>query len=319
MLTLPPILDQYDDQMGLFLRELGGREVPQLVKTAANMSAGFKHAADFALVAETPQGYVYKFPVLDGGNTLMSAVYFEKTASALPPRTRAEVAGVLAVALQDFGFEVPDYINEAMECEKTAAAHEEVLPSNTTYGEQELVDEFSSIHPMQRPAAARMLKEAGVALPAAISCYAREELGTDVLLAIRARERFVDQDVAVHMRDLVKVASVTPVDEMAAELYKIDVEFGLTRYYDTRIPDPYRSLLGTEMEKRAEASITVGDRTLRADEIRSLAEKHATQIDEAFGDTVSMQLIVTPIDVLGSLPTPHQQAIVRIFNGGREE
>jgi hypothetical protein len=315
MLTLPPILDHYDDAGAMMLQQLDGREVPTLIKVAADMTNAAKHSSDFALVADTRQGLVYKFPIVDGGNTLMSAVYFEKTASSLPPQVRATVAKGLADALTEFGFAVPDYITDATSSEKTASAGE-VFVRNTPYTEQDLVDEFSAIHPMRRPQAAFLLKEAGITLPAALACYARTELGTDVAMAVASRARFVAPEVAVHMRDLVKVANVVSIEEMAQQLYEIDLEFGLTRYYDTRIQDPYRSLLGTEMAKTAEASVTVNGRKFSSEQLRDMSQLHADTIDSMFGGDLSLQLLTTPVEVFSSLPTPHQQAIVRIFDDG---
>lgn len=319
MLTLPPILDHYDDAGDILVRQLEGREIPHLVKVAADMSKAVKHDSDFALVAETRQGLVHKFPIVDGGNTLMSAIYFEKTASALPPTVRANVARGLASALEEFGFDVPEYVTAAMTVEKTAAAIEDLFVRNTAYDEQALVDEFAGIHPLRRPEAALLLKEAGVRLPAALACYTRDALGTDVEAAIIARTRYVVPEVADHMRDLIKTASVVPIAEMAAQLYEIDLEFGLTRYYDTALQDPYRSLLGTELLKTAESSVVIEGRRYSASEIRELSQLNSDAIDASFGDMVSTQLLATPVEVLSSLPVPHQQAIARIFNDGPPE
>lgn len=328
-LNPPPILDHYDDHGAAFLRELGSLPVPEFVKTAADMATAQKHEVDFALVADTANGRTFKFPVVDKGNTFLSAMYFQKTAHALPDDVRKKTAAALATALEDFGFTVPSYITDVLSTEKVASApmlaiEIEYANKKNVNKAQELVDEFAQIHPMARPEAARMLKEAGVALPDAIACYARDEVGSDFEAAILARSRFMLPDAGEAIKDLVKVAHQVSVDELASELYEIDQEFGLTKYYDTKIADPYRSVLGTELrstlEKVARAtSITIDNIVFTEDAIRDRAAKHGDKIDDLFGDTVSTQLVVDPIQVLGSLPVPHQQALARILNDSATE
>ena len=327
--TAPPILDHYDDQGAMFLREIGELPVPEFVKTASDITTANKFAEDYALVVDTDRGRLHKFPVVDKGNTFLSSLYFEKTAHALPVEMRKAVAASLAEALTDYGFDIPSYIKEAAALEKVAAApmlaiEEEYARKREHSSAQDIVDQFSQIHPMARPEAAKMLKEAGVVLPEAIACYARNELGSDFEAAVIARGRFVQPDVASSMKDLVKVASKVTVDELAQELYAIDQEFGLTRLYDTKLADPYRSILGTELasvrEKTARAtSITIDDFTLTEDSIRDRAAKSTEKIDDIFGAGVSTQLVVDPIAVLGSLPVPHQQALARILNDAATE
>jgi len=328
-LTTPPILDHYDDHGAAFLRDLGSLPVPDFVKTAADMTSAQKHEADFALVADTVNGREYKFPVVDKGNTFLSAMYFEKTAHALPDDLRKQAATVLADALKDYGFAVPSYITDAVLSEKTASApmlaiEVEYANKKNVNPAQELVDEFAQIHPMARPEAARMLKQAGVVLPEAIACYARDAVGSDFEASIIARARFMLPEEAESIKDLVKVAHQVSVDELASELYEIDQEFGLTRFYDTKLADPYRSILGTELqsvrEKTAKAtSITIDDKVFTEDAIRDRAAKFGDKIDDLFGDMVSTQLVVAPIEVLGSLPVPHQQALARILDGSATE
>ena len=327
--TPPPILDHYDDRGALFLREIGSLPIPDFVKTASDVTSANKFSEDFALVVDTDRGRLHKFPLVDKGNTFLSALYFEKTAHALPVEVRKNVAESLSAALTEYGFSVPSYVKEAAALEKVASAPRlnleiEYAEKQASRTEQEIVNQFAQVHPMARPEAARMLKEAGVPLPAAVACYARSELGSDFEAAIISRSRFVQPAVAEAMRDLVKVASQVSVEELANELYEIDQEFGLTRLYDTKVADPYRSILGTELagarEKYARAtSITIDNTTFTEEGIRELAAKNTEKIDDAFGGGLSTQLVVDPVAVLGSLPVPHQQALARILNDSDAE
>lgn len=321
--TLPPIIDHYDDRGAHFLRELSGLPVPEFVKTAADVSTASEiSAADYALNIQTSRGSAHKFPTFDKGNTFISALYFEKTAQSLPQEARKEAAINLAAAIHDFDLVVPSYIQNEIDAPivKTATVHAiESTFAQRTLSEAEFVEEFAGVHPMHRPEAARLIKQAGVELPAAIACYAREELGTDFEAALIARAMYMPSDSAPFIRDLIKVAHTVPPEELAEALYEIDQEFGLTRLYDTRIQDPYRAVLGTELLiKNASAAVDIDGRVFTADEISSLAVQNTDAIDDVFGGGLSSQLVAAPVEVLSSLPMPHKQAIARIFNGNSQ-
>lgn len=312
--STPPVMDQYDDGGRLFLAELGEAPVPEIVKTAADMSSVTKYPEDFALTARTNNGTIYKYPILDPGNAVVSAVYFDKTAQYLPVSVRADAAKKIVEALQEYGIVPPaNVVAMQGEQEKLASFDDHLsvlLPTNIGYADQ-LLEQFSSLSPMGKRQAAMFIKEAGMRLPAEMAPYAANEVGSDFAMAVDARKRYVSEDVALAMDHLKKVAGVVP-DQLAQELYEIDVELGLTRYYG-RIPDPYQSVFGTELAKVAFAprdSVSIEGRDYSADKVRSVSDKVA----EVFGKNTADELAANPVDVLESLPMPHKMAIARMMD-----
>lgn len=318
--VVPPILDQYDDQGALFLRELGPLPVPEFIKTAADTSLAQPYATDFALVANTPQGRVYKFPLHDKGNTFVSAVYFEKTASALPQQVRAVAAHAIAAALIDYKLDVPDYLVDAQLLDKEAAPrlsleaeYEQRFPE---HAEEELIREFRGLHPLARHEAAVLLKQGGVVLPAELEHYTGLAVNaTSFERAVTARARLVLPEEAVHLKELNKVASATDTHLLAETLYEIDKELGLTQYYDTTLPDPYTSVLGVaQLRKVASTQAVINGRTYDADDLKARIAGAAAQITDVFGSETADALLLDPVGVLGSLPVPHQQALTGILD-----
>jgi hypothetical protein len=323
MFVPPPLLDQYDDGGELFLNELGTLPCPEMVKTAADMTNAVRHESDYALVADTAHGRIYKFPTVDSGNTLLSAMYFEKTAAALPEGMRIKTAQLLAEALTDIGMSPPSYLVKAME--KTAAAEDDnglyALFERGTHSEEDLIYEFRGMAPPARREAGLMLKQAGVVLPEDLACYGASRLGSDVESCIRLRGQMVSE-FRPFVEDMAKAAHVATPEEIAEALYDIDLQFGLTRFYDSKLPDPFQSVYGRTLEKaamRKEATVTIGGRTYGAEAISLAVSLRGEEIDATFGNGVATQLTMSPVEVLGSLPEPHKLAIARIIDDARAE
>lgn len=314
----PPIMDQYDDGGRLFLAELGGNEIPEIVKTAADMSGVTKYETDFALAAQAPTGAVYKYPILDPGNAVVSAVYFAKTAQYLPAAVRAQAAERIVAALQEYGLAAPAEVLEmTFAKEKTASVDDQLLaalPRDVPY-DTELQEQFTFLSPMGKRQAALLVKQAGMRLPEDLQVYGGERVGSDFEAAIDMRKRYLPENMALAIDHMKKVAGCTP-DELAQELYEIDVELGLTPLYG-KIPDPFQSVFGTSLAKVAfhqQTSVTINDRGYSAERIAEFAASHSSQLGETFGDHVAKELAESPVAVLESLPMPHKQAIARMLD-----
>jgi len=318
---LPPIMDQYDDGGRLFLDVLGSAEIPEIVKTATDMSRAARYPADFALAANTSSGPVFKYPLLDPGNAVVSTVYFEKTAGYLPADVRAAAAARLVSALADYGLQPSQYLTDAMSAQvKTASVDDalrETFPRKSVSLITDVEEQLAQLSPRGKREAALLLKSASMRLPAAYAVYGETAFGSDFEMAIDARARLLPARQAEALLEMKKVAGVSP-DELASALYEFDVDLHLTQYYG-HIPDPYQAVFGTSLKKLAMASkqhVVVNDRNYSAQQIADFANTHADDLASSFGSELARELASSPVEVLGSLPDPHRHAIARMIDAG---
>lgn len=315
----PPVLDHQDDDGAFFVRTLGDSPCPDIVKTAADTSLAQPYAEDYALAVNTPSGPLFKYPIVDAGNAVVSAIYFEKTASALPDGLRQEAATRICEALQSVGLEPTAALVQLASAEKTASAPDqyEERYQEMRARQSNVVDEFLSRAPSQRRELALMMKTAGKQLPDDVACYGEDAHGSDLPFACGLRVQLTSDAHRGNFDDLLKVAYAHSPAEIIEVLAEFDLANGLTRFYDTKLPDPYRSVYGTTLEKaamRKVASISINGRSYASDVVGRFASKHSIDIDATFGEGVSHQLADDPIAVLTSLPDPHRRAIATMID-----
>jgi hypothetical protein len=107
MKTAGVLLDFYDDPTGSVLKSVFPTrdELPEIVKTAHILSMEEREALRdeaFALVIQDEGKVFRKFACVDAGNTLLSMLYFEKTAGLLPEEAREAAAGALLDRAAEF-------------------------------------------------------------------------------------------------------------------------------------------------------------------------------------------------------------------------
>jgi len=107
MKTAGVVFDFYDDPSGEILKTAFPTQeaLPGLIKTAHilnDMERKVLRDEAYALVFENDGVTLRKFACIDPGNTLMSAVYFEKTAYKLPEELREEARTKIASRLKEF-------------------------------------------------------------------------------------------------------------------------------------------------------------------------------------------------------------------------
>lgn len=308
LITLPPLLDQYDDGGALLLRSLEGNPPPVMLKLAADMSALTPRAEQFALVAQTSNGMAYKYPIVDRGNTIVSAIYFEKTAALLPDEVRNATAGKLRDALSSYGLRIPDYLEDVQV--KTASPYEveeRIRPED--------VDEvIRSNFPADRRKVALRIKEAGLELTDFAKSYTGPGSGALLPLAIRQRRDLIDDNNLLGvLDDIEKTASIYSPDDLAELLYEVDIQTSLPMYYG-KILDPFQAVYFPLNEKRASASVTVGNRDIPANNLAEKIAEGKALIGASFGDSFASELAASPLEVFSSLPDPHKAAIVELIN-----
>lgn len=308
VISLPPLLDQYDDGGALLLRALEGNPPPVMLKLAADMSALTPRPEQYALVASTHNGQAFKYPIVDRGNTIVSAIYFEKTAEQLPVSYRNAVAEKLRGALTAYGIEVPEYLQEHQV--KTAAPYE---PRESIHPD-EVDSTLLSNYPNERRRVAQMIKEAGIPLTHLANTYLGEGTGALFSAAIRQRRDLItDNKLLEVLSDIEKTASAYPAEEVAEVLYEVDIQAGICGYYG-KILDPFQAAFYPVNEKRASATVLVGDRDIPTATLVERITDGKALISASFGDSFADELAASPVEVFSSLPDPHKAAIVELIH-----
>lgn len=321
-------LDQYDDN-GLFLRkELGSKPVPYVIKTAADLSSTVTHnEEDYALVVETPMGREYRYPCVDAGNTLASAMYFSEYGGGLPQEEQVKVAQNLNNALLSFGFTPPEVLTKTASLELGYSDHADNMSLESLFGvgpsdQYEVIeDAFNGCSPRGKRRLLLQVKEASahLELPQHMQDYASESLGSDLKMSLDLRKLVVMDPAASEQLDsLLEKSAGVDVDSLASALYEFDIEQGITHLYNNLIPDPYASVLGTSIEKTAQAGgdevVEVGGREYSNSDLQAYAESSNNRLGEVFGEDFSQQFSEDPLNVFKSLPVTHRQAIAGMIN-----
>ena len=330
MPSFSSVYDQYDDD-GKFLRkELSGKGIPAIIKVAANLSdAKVKHAEDYALVANTEHGVEYRYPVLDAGNAVASAIYFGEYGDSLPAEMRKEAAEKISAALVSFGFTPPEDLTKTAAIELGYSGEGEDMSLETLFGfsgssddTMELVeDAFEGLSPRGKRRLALQVKEAGAEFSEKLSNYAADTLGSDFGLAMDTRRLVVlEADAILELEELEKKASAGFVGEPLAEaLTAFDEKYKITHHYNKVILDPYASVFGSTVEKNASVDrpVEIDGNEYTSDMIASWANGGgASQLADTFGEDFRDQFQADPPTVLASLPVTHKQAIARMINEG---
>ena len=315
--SLPPVLDHYDDGGRLFLAELAGNPVPELIKHAADMASVSFREIDFALGVKTEMGVVGKFPIADAGNALASAVYYEKTASSLPDEMRVAAATALVGALEEFGIPVPQYLRDDMGLDLAKQASlVDVFAGMVGAKQASLEDMFATGSPLERREAALALANEGVALPVKLAHYAGTHLGSDFAYGIDCRLRHLPEEYHAPLRELQKVAHLNSTTELTEMLDDLDHDTGLILRYGIDVPDPFETVYGQRVKQASvtkRAYIEVAGRTIPSEQIEAFLQSRPESVVEAFGEDVANQLAENPVEVLTSLPEPHRMAIARMI------
>jgi hypothetical protein len=108
MKTAGVVFDFYDDAAGSVLKSFfqTADDLPEVIKTAHILSGDEKATLRddaFALVMHNNGQVLRKFACIDAGNTLLSALYFFKTAGILPDAAQQQAADAIVEACGRFG------------------------------------------------------------------------------------------------------------------------------------------------------------------------------------------------------------------------
>lgn len=302
------IYDRYDDG-GKFLTEAYAGKVPDVIKTATDVSGAVAmYEDDYALALETPRGVEYKYPIVDAGNTLASAVYFAKYASHIPQDKFAEAKDKLMSAMENFDLmlgSVEKIASITLGFEDNAAEDQALLDLFGGGDDMEvLTDYFNDCSPTGRRRVMMQVKEAGVKLAAAgADAYFAEELGADLYAGLFARKDCVMPEQRAGLDAIFEKSASAPPAEIVHEIEQFDKAHHLVHLYGGLIPDPYQTVYGNTMKTASAGNV---------DEIRAHYEAKKEALLAAYAPDMVNQLIEDPITVFDSLPDPDKQAIEAI-------
>lgn len=330
-MKLNGVIDHYDDEGLLLKKAFVEKGVPAVIKTAVDMSeADHQYKDDYALVINTDAGRQYKYPVVDAGNTLASALYFAETGDNLPSELQKTAAANIKAALEHFGFEAPEELTKTASMELGYSDNADNFTLQKLFGLENdnsvemMEDAFSDLTPRGKRRMAFQVKEANADFFAKLSedvqDYAGDSVGSDFKVAIDLRKTLlVDSVASQELADIVGMAKTASADEVAEALYEFDTRHSITHHYNRVIPDSYASVFGDSVAKTASVSrpVEVSGKEYSRDSINNWFSGGGNErLTEAFGESFSSEFSADPAGVLDSLPITHKQAIVRMIDEG---
>ena len=347
-------LDFYDDHGALLKQALPDlSEVPDFVKTAAQVSKD-DHNNQFALVLIDEDGVVLrKYATADAGNTWLSALYFSLTHTSLPPEAEKVAAANLLMACEAYGIEPPTPVVElsgdepptgnlvylqstdpAPRVETTKTASATALPgrypiddpASVQAAQAYFAEHVTALAPQDRhefavktAAAARSM---GLPLRPEIAEHGNEKYSPQLEGHLSARQHYlVEAGNETAAGALVKLASarrtMQPV-EFAAALDKFDRENGLDASWDRVVADPWYSTFGVDFGNgpdRAVVSLVKVAEDGSTVTVANLTKLSADgTIAEHFGAGVGLAFAKDPAAVFASLPLPQRKFIAELAN-----
>lgn len=330
-MKLNGVIDHYDDEGLLLKKAFVEKGVPAVIKTAVDMSETTQqYRDDYALVIETGSGNQFKYPVVDAGNTLASALYFAETGSKLPAELQKTAAANIKAALEHFGFEAPDELTKTASMELGYSDEADNFSLGKLFGLEgddsvEFVeDAFKNLSPRGKRRMAFTVKEASAdffsKLSEDVQDYGGDGVGSDFAVAIDLRKTLLFDSVATRELDQIAgMAKTANAEDVAEALYEFDTRHSITHHYNRVIPDSYASVFGDSVEKTASVSrpIEISGKEYSRESINSwFSGGGNAKLTEAFGDSFTSEFSADPAGVLDSLPITHKQAIVRMIDEG---
>lgn len=328
-MKLNGVIDHYDDGGLLLKKAFVEKGVPAVIKSAVDLSESDRRFSDdYALVVDTGAGNEYRYPVVDAGNTLASALYFAETGSNLPEGLRKTAAANIKTALEGFGFTAPEELTKTASMELGYSDEADNSSLHKLFGltddnSVEMLEEtFSGLSPRGKRRMAWQVKEANADFFAKLSEdtqeYAAETVGSDFAVAVDLRRTLLTDSVSnQELTDITGMAKTASADDVAEALYSFDIKHSLTHHYNRVIPDSYASVFGDSVSKTASVSrpVEVSGREYGRDSINDWFSGGGNEkLTEAFGESFSSEFSADPAGVLDSLPITHKQAIVRMID-----
>ena len=112
--------------------------------------------------------------------------------------------------------------------------------------------------------------------------------------------------------DLEKVAAGCSTEEMVELLWEADVASGLSRHWNSRIGDPFLSVM-TKVANLEQTSLLKGETTVtNPDAIKNLATNGFRNVSQVYGEDFAVKFRARPVEVFKSLPDPNREHLARL-------
>lgn len=292
------------------------------------------------------------YPVHDRVSTWLSSRYFTKSASSIPEPTKSMTAQKLKEACELFQVTWPEEtVKDVPQISKSAYALSEMYnntqvlryPVNTKDNTEtsilKFAEEYKSLPPEWRRRAALTLykkaKECHLAINNnhPVQKYASQEKCVDAITdAMNVRASNTGDEYACIYKGLAEKAAGEDPEVLVAAIDALDKASGISKHWDTRIPDPYLSVykkaaaepqmdikveeinIEDEPEKSAETMIVLAGRKIPSSRMEEMPVEWYKDI---LGDDVANEISdgsdINPEQlrlVLESLPNASQLLLV---------
>jgi hypothetical protein len=350
------ILDFYDDKSKSVFQKIAGQIPKDLYQEKISEEINPENYAIRVLTKQG--SLVNKFPVDSKLNTTLSNLYFSETHNQMHPAAQQVAAYHIKEACAKFGIKPSSTVEStAKSCETNffdeSQKHSFVgsfdkvafdysrdesmayaLPTekkyaipNETYlkkAERYFEENYRGFEPEQRlEFCENIVKQAGVLKTEVksdlIKKYASSKYSKKLTQNLKSREPLCKE--ASHLKVLKKMHGFiekTAAVDFAKALHEFDKKTGMTKYYDTKIKDPYLSVLDFE-DMSKEATFKYVEKTsgkiLKYNDLKSSLEKKASKIAEHFGQQLADGLKNNGIDAFEALPNDTKDIIAKIAIG----
>ena len=294
----------------------------------------------FAAIFMTKTGRaVRKYPVHTPDSTIISNLYFQKTASSFPEQIRGAIASFIKKACDKHGIDTPGEVEKVangaesniIDLRASIAGAEKRAYKNYAIGGHYPIDTVEQVKcaceyfdenhilftPEDRNKFAGSVSDRSQVLgvdvdqSSEIFKYAGASYGNIINLAKHERENLLQDDEMAkralsHLFE--KKASLKP-HEFAKELDRFDRTNRLDVYWDKSlgIRDPYKS---TYESVKIASVIKVGSMSISEDSLHAVAQ--SGMLKEAFDDEFCAQFNDAPVEIFNSLPDPEKKVIIGI-------
>lgn len=345
------ILDFYDDKKKSVFEKIASLIPKDLYEQ--NISDNID-PENYALRVLTKHGSILcKFPVDSILNTTLSNLYFSETHNQIPPQAQSITAHFIKEACAKFGVKAADQViklaapavtNFFDESKSFTKKFQKVafdstrddsvayaLPGLKKYAmpdetylrkaERYFEENYRQFEPTTRVEySENLIKRAadlGVETKAEIiKKYASKQYSKKVSQHLKAREPLCKE--ASHLNVLKKMHGFiekTAAFEFAQALHEFDKKTGMERYYDSRIKDPFLSVLDIDIKPDFSYIEKNSGLKLDAKSLKSSFEKNAQKIEEHFGKALVDGLNNNGIEAFEALPDDTKDILAKIAIG----
>jgi len=326
------IIDVYDDVEFAGMHKVASRVHKELsgFNLLSQGEVDRLHDDFFGLVCMDKKAHkVRRYPMHDRPHTWLSAQYFDKTASALPQELREKVASRLRIACNRF--DIKDYPKSLETCvfqksaskNKTYALRSE-YPIDSAQEVKLAAGYFSKYASQFTDPKDRNIFASNVLNRAnelnvniqdnhkeGLEKFASTRFNPYIDHALNERKMLVSSNErSVEFLEKLATARKTASPQKVADLlYEFDKKAGVSKYWDSKIKDPYQAVMG--VEKTASHRFNIGDGTMTdKDLINVLNDKKAEQY---LGKAVIEAAKKNPIAIFESLPKPNKEVLYNIY------